>query len=69
MYALEAASKASSSCSRVQSGASAWTSPVAGLTTPKVAGAARRSPPMVIDTSVMGAPSIDLTDDGSLAEC
>ena len=66
MYALEAASNAWSSCSRLQSGASAWTSPVAGFSTPKVDGAAQRSPPMVIDTSVMGAPSIDLTDDGSL---
>ena len=44
--AFAAAANASSSCSFVQSGASAWTSPVAGLMTPNVVG---RRPALTVD--------------------
>src|SRR5664280_986122 len=57
-WALAAASKAASSCSRVHSGAWANTSSVAGLTTPKDSAAGTESPPMVMTKSDMVIPLV-----------
>ena len=53
LWALAAASKAASSCSRLHSGAWANTSPLAGLTTPNDSAAGTVSPPMVMTKSDM----------------
>ena len=55
-WALAAASKAASSCSRVHSGAWAKTSPLAGFTTPNDSAAGTVSPPMVMTKSDMCSP-------------
>src|SRR5664280_454270 len=62
--ALDAASKAPSSCSRLHSGAWANTSPLAGLTTPNESTAGTESPPMVMTKSDMWFPRCSNTVPG-----